>query len=669
MSEVNSEFVRRGFWVNVDQGPIMGQTITTDTRTGVIVVALLAVLSSLGTAHLWHLLLFCHHQYRATGEPRDAFFRQQQVTIRALPTPSTMLADSIKLWWAWRSRAHSVFSRSVIQGLMASLFAMISLATSISSSFVATNANVEVLVSSTHCGGIGDISHYRTKVYEAAETYARECYQQNQTNTPARCDNIFTQSRLRLNTSYVGCPFAPSMCEQNAKHAVALDSGLLDVNDIFGLNLGPNDRLQFRKRSTCAVLPTEGHTTIIKAKDFPLKIRARDLTITDEELVLHHYGENPGLGIWKNVTQVHSLLDANISQTYNVLGKSILNAPSLFGRLSRQTVVLPEMRRDDADVVILAVFKYATEYHQPVDDPVFAAHRNVSRLAAAGKGSEIVNIYHSDHSATWIGCASQYQFCPNQQCGKLGSLPGNLSEVFPQATDLQLAVMDLIVNSSVLFDLSSNKKVQAQSLRLNSGTIPSLPNNQWIVELQAWESFVWAALQTSIADYAIGPAVRSSLVEGNVTRPATSAQNKLCGIQRMRKAGGFVNINVFGLSFIIALSCFFMILDISLLKFLIFYANVRKALNPRVDRWIQDGALQLQRRVYQANRIGTWTKLDDEIPVTFQKEFFRDLTNSPNLKPVANSASLQKLDVRRESASSSEVIGTIERKNMLESEV
>jgi hypothetical protein len=51
MSELDSQYVKRGFWINEARGPIMGRTITTDTRTGTIVVALLAVLSSLGTTN------------------------------------------------------------------------------------------------------------------------------------------------------------------------------------------------------------------------------------------------------------------------------------------------------------------------------------------------------------------------------------------------------------------------------------------------------------------------------------------------------------------------------------------------------------------------------------------------------------------------------------------
>jgi hypothetical protein len=48
MSELNARYVKQGLWVNEAQGQIMGRTITTTTQTGTIVVAILAVLASLG---------------------------------------------------------------------------------------------------------------------------------------------------------------------------------------------------------------------------------------------------------------------------------------------------------------------------------------------------------------------------------------------------------------------------------------------------------------------------------------------------------------------------------------------------------------------------------------------------------------------------------------------
>lgn len=48
MSEVDGSFVKRGLWTNYDEGVVIGKTITTDNKTGIIIVALMAVMSTIG---------------------------------------------------------------------------------------------------------------------------------------------------------------------------------------------------------------------------------------------------------------------------------------------------------------------------------------------------------------------------------------------------------------------------------------------------------------------------------------------------------------------------------------------------------------------------------------------------------------------------------------------
>jgi hypothetical protein len=93
MSEIDSRFVHRGFWINVEKGPVMGRTITADIQTGTVVVALLAILASLATSHVWNLITFLCPQLRADDLPADGLFRRQQALLRTLPTPSSPLTD------------------------------------------------------------------------------------------------------------------------------------------------------------------------------------------------------------------------------------------------------------------------------------------------------------------------------------------------------------------------------------------------------------------------------------------------------------------------------------------------------------------------------------------------------------------------------------------------
>jgi hypothetical protein len=62
-----------------------------------------------------------------------------------------------------------------------------------------------------------------------------------------------------------------------------------------------------------------------------------------------------------------------------------------------------------------------------------------------------------------------------------------------------------------------------------------------------------------------------------------------------------------------------MLVDISLLKFLVYLSRFRRHLGPRIERWIQDGVWQLQRRAYEGEGERDWTNLEGEIPLLKDK--------------------------------------------------
>lgn len=68
-----------------------------------------------------------------------------------------------------------------------------------------------------------------------------------------------------------------------------------------------------------------------------------------------------------------------------------------------------------------------------------------------------------------------------------------------------------------------------------------------------------------------------------------------------------------------------MVIDISLLKFLIYLSRFRRQLGPRIERWIQDGVWQLQRRAYEGEGQRDWTHPGSEIPITDRGRLMRDL--------------------------------------------
>jgi hypothetical protein len=322
MSELNAEFVKRGYWVNLSRGKVMGQTITTDTNTGAIVIALLAVSTALAVSHLWNIVTFLYHQARADGRPTDGLFRQQQALLRTMPTPSAMMVDSLKLLFTWKGNLSSKKSlwQSSLQIVVALVFTVVSVAASIFSSYAVDSSNIEVIVRSPYCGLYGDKENlqgydsesYSIKVLAASTSYADECYQSGNI-IPTRC-NIFVRPRVPITTERVACPFEESIC---TSPALEMDSGLLDFNNAFGLNLASEDRMKFRKRTTCAILSQENRSTVTKVSDMPAYMIGRP-ALPEEELINYHYGTRAEDSPWANFTWGVSLAKNNITRDFGL---------------------------------------------------------------------------------------------------------------------------------------------------------------------------------------------------------------------------------------------------------------------------------------------------------------------------------------------------------------
>jgi hypothetical protein len=258
----------------------MGQTITTTTKTGNILVALMAILTTLGTNHFWTLVVFGYHQMRVNTSPRDGLLVQQQALIRTLPGPFAMLTDWLKLWWVWRKRVNRALIRCVPLVALAIIFAALTIAVGIFSSYLADGTNITVLVQSPYCGPVdflGDDvegpranfniwSHeYMKSTADLAAAYERDCYA-NRTAMPERC-RIFTRPTLPFQQQRVACPFEPSMCKNISEPGLAIDTGMLDLAGHFGFNLAARDKVQFRRKATCAVLELDRHYEVLNASD------------------------------------------------------------------------------------------------------------------------------------------------------------------------------------------------------------------------------------------------------------------------------------------------------------------------------------------------------------------------------------------------------------------
>ncbi|KAH7392537.1 hypothetical protein BKA66DRAFT_457717 [Pyrenochaeta sp. MPI-SDFR-AT-0127] len=638
MSEVETQYVKHGYWKNIEHGSILGGTITTDVRTGTVMIALLAILVTIATAHLWNLVVFGLHMLRADGRPADGLFRQQQALLRTAAAPTSMLADWVKLWWIWRKRTGKALSRSVLLCGLTSLFAAATVVAGVFSSYVVDTSNLQVLVSSPECGPLRPndgntfsgnnlaFLDYTSRLETLSQPYAQECYQDG-TLLPARC-RVFVQSNIPLVPKRIDCPFSNAICKPFDQPGVTVDSGLVDANDIFGWNLQPHQRIKYRRKTTCGVLKTQEYQTVFEAKDYPFNTRP---LLPGEQNLAAHYGLRRYTGEWANLTMAQSLALANVTRGYTLNTVMRWQAPER--DMMSNFDPLPELASDDGDLTLIMATLNQVRYSMPVEDPFFSAHKPFNWIASA---TDNMTVYFSDWPNAMMGCKQQFQFCHARKatedfCTDLTFLPDTANSTnFPSASDLQIAGLRLMVDASADYSTygAALKGLNATSKFANNNgfVTKDFPTDQWVTEVVGWEKFIWSTFQTYIADYAIGYSARVPQLKEYIQTNLTKGEEELCGVQRMVKPSGVMNISVLGLAIVIMFTTLFALADLVVLKFVIFLERSRRTLAPRIDRWIQDGVFQLQRRAYEANDEGIWERQDTEVPATIDGQLLCELS-------------------------------------------
>jgi hypothetical protein len=200
------------------------------------------------------------------------------------------MTDVLKLWWAWRKKADRPLLRSLALAMIALLFTIATVSASILSSLIVSNGMIDVLVESPLCGRINPNGtawrSYTVNFDRSAASYTLNCYRNG--SLPPNCD-VFMQPNIPLKVEDAPCPFKnASFCD--TKEALSIDSGLKDVGKTFGLNLAAKDRVQFRKKTTCSVLPINGRYRVANLDDLPGILDEDRPAIPGEQAMLLNYG-------------------------------------------------------------------------------------------------------------------------------------------------------------------------------------------------------------------------------------------------------------------------------------------------------------------------------------------------------------------------------------------
>lgn len=262
MAALPSERVYQGFWVDYTHGPLLGATITTTSSKANIVIAVLSLLVSFTGAHLWDLIAFTIYLLAVSNQPRSALHHQKQTLARNIASPGAYLLGVAKLGWAWRR--HGAWFKLVREAALALFCSAGFLVAGIFVSQVVSTANLHVLVHSSFCGFVSWVNattdlhrDYQQTVFKQALTYSETCY--NKSVSLAQC-NLYAKQAIPIqNVASAECPFQ-GLCTNSS--ALRFDTGLLDSNDMFGINMPSKLRVQMQKVVTCAPLDLDRFLTI-----------------------------------------------------------------------------------------------------------------------------------------------------------------------------------------------------------------------------------------------------------------------------------------------------------------------------------------------------------------------------------------------------------------------
>lgn len=263
-----SDLVYYGVWINWSRGTYNGSTITlTPTGAGML-VASLALFVSMAGGSLWRILAFLIHQRRVAKDPRDGLHYQQQTILRNAATPGTATWQLLLLINPWRKISNKPVWNSAILILVSLSNLLVFFTAGILINEATKAPGSEVLVRSPNCGNWTTNStrlfySFQSKVLNdtvSAATYARACYG-GPTNT-LECNRYQTPSLPYTREEHDACPFSDEICPAGAR-VFTLDTGNISSHDHFGINTPTQDRILYRRKTTCVPVKKTGYVVTV----------------------------------------------------------------------------------------------------------------------------------------------------------------------------------------------------------------------------------------------------------------------------------------------------------------------------------------------------------------------------------------------------------------------
>lgn len=526
--------IYQGFWTDWSKGKLLGTTLTLDPAGTIFLTNSLAMVVTLCGIQLWTILRFALHQWAPTSShtPSTPHLNKQQLILRnagsALSTAQLMLelACTSRRSTGQRSR------RAYFISLLATIYAIMFMVAAIFSNRVISLAQDDgvsaVLVKSRQCGvwnetyrGIVQDQNYsdeagfalyaqyvsdRSYDVQLSLDYAQKCYSASADSSMSSptCRTL-KQPTIGSSKSYsIRCPFQASICHSTSQ-GVTFDTGDIDSHKDLGINALPDERLRYRKRTTCAVL--NGTSYVTDQKD----TTSNSSTVAPADTIYAYYGpsskkKTSWTYAYTNFASSYNNFTAFVTQPYQLYVESTY-APAEPQWSTNDFVPVPELSQNNSDVTLLFL-SFTGTYVQEIDDPWFSAHNlhsfNTTRPYLQSR-------YAPDATISTVGCTEEHQFCTsNDTCtGFLGWDQMQNVEAFNTVlTPRQNATFDRMLLAASASNLRSAVipplLASASTYPGKSGAVLSsaLPENQWVKELEFWHSVGMAQLQRNIVEWA-----------------------------------------------------------------------------------------------------------------------------------------------------------------------
>ncbi|RSL82415.1 hypothetical protein CEP51_005160 [Fusarium floridanum] len=620
---VKPELVHRGGWRNWDSDAATGGQITMLKDDAELLSIFIGIFLVFVAAGLWTLIAYLIFQLNRRKRQQegpgsfDALYHQQQTILRNGSSDIAIGSAFLKLWLAWGNNPKVLKSilPIVVLALVSFGFFLIALPFITAMEMLDKQGN-QVLIKSPKCGFWepdidGDLQGSFTVVTKQtleAASYVDNCYETDAES--ALCDQFLPKRQLPiLRVHNVPCPFHKSVClpwtEGGKPPAITVQTDELDSHKDFGINAPPEERIKFRRSTTCSPLNVNKYGMVFERMT----------------------GEN-FTGIFFGPSAV-----SNWTYTYGVSDWQFVAEPSYtlsgfywrpFGNVSYIQLFepIPELRRNDADLTVVFFNNnnvYMLGKDGPCTDPFFSATKLANK-------DLLPDHYMPDSPITAIGCIDQYQF------SKAGSDEWTPLASFADSTTNmtfvdQLSIKQVAAHASIRWALHQAggidmviENLRTEALRakrypgLRHGVQNPLPNDQWMREVEYWFMIGLAKVQLGVINVALGPQdPENSGLRDNTTFIVQTRKNLMdyvCTSQKIHSLE-FKNLHKAGFIALAVLGGLSIILPSLVLRTMIWWRKRQ----PEVLTWTSYGLLQFLRMAVEGAGIQGWERVDEDVPL------------------------------------------------------